>query len=84
MRLSPLPLPPFAPPLTGRPLVRRPQKGSIFFWSAVFTVGVAIQTGSINSLAQITVGRFIAGLGVGAMSAIVSLQRTCRPPPHCA
>jgi SP family sugar:H+ symporter-like MFS transporter len=49
------------------------RKGSIFFWSAVFTVGVAIQTGSVSGLAQITVGRFIAGLGVGAMSAIVPL-----------
>ncbi|CDZ97853.1 general substrate transporter [Phaffia rhodozyma] len=49
------------------------RKGSIFIWSAIFTVGVAIQTGSECSLVQITVGRFVAGLGVGAMSAIVPL-----------
>ena len=48
------------------------RRGSILFWSAVFTIGTAIQTATSTSLAQITIGRFIAGLGVGAMSAIVS------------
>lgn len=49
------------------------RRGSIFVWSTIFTIGVAIQTGTARSLAQITVGRFIAGLGVGALSAIVPL-----------
>ncbi|KAI0073728.1 general substrate transporter [Panus rudis PR-1116 ss-1] len=49
------------------------RKGSILIWSGIFTVGTAIQTGTTNSIAQITVGRFIAGLGVGALSAIVPL-----------
>ncbi|TFL03496.1 general substrate transporter [Pterulicium gracile] len=49
------------------------RRGSILIWSAVFTVGCAIQTGTENSMAQISVGRAIAGLGVGAMSAIVPL-----------
>ncbi|KAH7105247.1 general substrate transporter [Auriculariales sp. MPI-PUGE-AT-0066] len=49
------------------------RRGSIFIWSAIFTVGVAVQTGTNRSIVQITVGRFIAGLGVGAMSAIVPL-----------
>ncbi|KAI0694412.1 general substrate transporter [Cytidiella melzeri] len=49
------------------------RRGSILLWSAIFTVGTAIQTGTSTSLAQITIGRFIAGLGVGAMSAIVPL-----------
>ena len=47
------------------------RRGSILIWSAIFTAGVAIQTGTEFSVAQITVGRFVAGLGVGAMSAIV-------------
>ncbi|KAG5219699.1 substrate transporter [Salix suchowensis] len=47
------------------------RRGSILIWSAIFTVGVAIQTGTEFSVVQITIGRFIAGLGVGAMSAIV-------------
>jgi SP family sugar:H+ symporter-like MFS transporter len=42
-------------------------------WSIIFTVGVAIQTGTVDSVAQISIGRFVAGLGVGAMSAIVPL-----------
>ncbi|EJD54351.1 general substrate transporter [Auricularia subglabra TFB-10046 SS5] len=53
--------------------LRYGRKGSIFTWSTIFTIGVAIQTGTERSIAQITVGRFIAGLGVGALSAIVPL-----------
>ncbi|KAK0199183.1 general substrate transporter [Armillaria mellea] len=49
------------------------RRGSIFIWAAIFTVGTAVQTGTTTSIAQISVGRFIAGLGVGAMSAIVPL-----------
>ncbi|KAG9313906.1 general substrate transporter [Chiua virens] len=49
------------------------RRGSILFWSAVFTTGVAIQTGTTYSLAQLVIGRYIAGLGVGALSAIVPL-----------
>lgn len=46
------------------------RRGSILIWSAVFTVGTVIQTSTIHSLAQIIIGRFIAGLGVGALSGI--------------
>ncbi|THH07482.1 hypothetical protein EW145_g3358 [Phellinidium pouzarii] len=49
------------------------RRGSILIWSAIFTVGVAVQTGTTFSIVQITIGRFIAGLGVGALSAIVPL-----------
>ncbi|KAI0937325.1 hypothetical protein AcV5_005259 [Taiwanofungus camphoratus] len=49
------------------------RRGSILIWSAVFTVGTVIQTSTIHSLAQIIIGRFIAGLGVGALSGIVPL-----------
>ena len=44
------------------------RRGSILIWSAIFTVGTAIQTGTVHSIVQITIGRFIAGLGVGALS----------------
>ena len=37
------------------------------------SIGCVIQTASFSGLAQITVGRFIAGLGVGALSALVPL-----------
>ncbi|OSX67129.1 hypothetical protein POSPLADRAFT_1042397 [Postia placenta MAD-698-R-SB12] len=49
------------------------RRGSVIIWSAVFTVGVAIQTATGRVLAQIVFGRFVAGLGVGALSAIVPL-----------
>jgi len=49
------------------------RRGSILIWSGIFTVGVAVQTGTNESIVQITIGRFIAGLGVGALSAIVPL-----------
>ncbi|RSH78798.1 uncharacterized protein EHS24_001707 [Apiotrichum porosum] len=48
------------------------RKYSIMFWSAIFLVGVVIQTASFG-LVQLTIGRFFAGLGVGALSAIVPL-----------
>ncbi|KAF7347254.1 Hexose transporter 2 [Mycena venus] len=49
------------------------RRGSILIWSAIFTIGVAIQTGTVRSIVQLTIGRFVAGLGVGALSAIVPL-----------
>ncbi|KAF9820003.1 hypothetical protein IEO21_01665 [Rhodonia placenta] len=49
------------------------RRGSVIIWSAIFTVGVAIQTATGRVLAQIVFGRFVAGLGVGALSAIVPL-----------
>ena len=44
------------------------RRGSILIWAGVFIVGVAIQTATNFSIVQISIGRFIAGLGVGAMS----------------
>ncbi|EPQ60032.1 general substrate transporter [Gloeophyllum trabeum ATCC 11539] len=49
------------------------RRGSLLFWSGIFTVGTAIQTATNRSIVQLVIGRFIAGLGVGAMSAIVPL-----------
>jgi SP family sugar:H+ symporter-like MFS transporter len=48
------------------------RRGSIIFWSTIFTIGIIIQTSSFG-IAQLTVGRCIAGFGVGALSAIVPL-----------
>ncbi|KAJ7665666.1 general substrate transporter [Mycena rosella] len=46
------------------------RRGSILIWSAIFTIGVAIQTGTARSIVQLTISRFIAGLGVGALSGV--------------
>ncbi|KAK4685951.1 MFS transporter, SP family, sugar:H+ symporter, partial [Tremellales sp. Uapishka_1] len=48
------------------------RRGSIMFWSSIFTVGIVIQVSSF-SLGQLVAGRCIAGFGVGALSAIVPL-----------
>ena len=47
------------------------RKGSILLWSGIFTIGVAVQTSTSFSLAQLTIGRFIAGLGVGGLSGTI-------------
>lgn len=49
------------------------RRGSILIWSGIFTIGVTIQTATVRSIVQLTIGRFVAGLGVGALSAIVPL-----------
>ncbi|KIY74116.1 sugar transporter [Cylindrobasidium torrendii FP15055 ss-10] len=49
------------------------RRGSILIWSFIFTIGTVIQTATETSIAQMSVGRFVAGLGVGALSAIVPL-----------
>lgn len=48
------------------------RKYSIMAWSAIFSVGTVIQVASFGYV-QLTIGRFFAGLGVGALSAIVPL-----------
>ncbi|GAA5869800.1 hypothetical protein JCM8547_005847 [Rhodosporidiobolus lusitaniae] len=49
------------------------RKWSILFWSVIFTIGSVIQTASDHAIYQLCVGRLVAGLGVGSMSALVSL-----------
>ncbi|KAJ1814077.1 hypothetical protein LPJ75_002924 [Coemansia sp. RSA 2598] len=48
------------------------RKRTIMLASIVFSVGVAIQCGSVNR-AMLIVGRFIAGLGVGCLSMTVPI-----------
>lgn len=56
------------------------RKPSILIWSGIFTIGTVIQTATVNSIVQITVGRFVAGLGVGALSgALQRLKATVAP-----
>jgi hypothetical protein len=47
---------------------------------AVFSIGVLIQVTAFRAWYQIMIGRFISGLGVGALSAAVPLyQAECAP-----
>lgn len=47
------------------------RKWSITGWSALFVVATAIQTGTEHSVPQMSIGRFIAGVGVGALSGAI-------------
>ncbi|KAF3202598.1 hypothetical protein TWF191_002914 [Orbilia oligospora] len=53
------------------------RKPALLIFSAVCTVGVIIQTASSGYIAAIDVGRFVAGLGVGAATMINPLY--CMP-----
>ena len=50
------------------------RQNSILMWTVVFTIGVMIQTATTYSIVQITMGRFITGLGVGALSGLSPLR----------
>lgn len=57
---------------------RRP---SISFWSAIVAVGFVIQVAASYSWQQFAVGRFVAGLGVGALSLLVPMFQSETAPP---
>ncbi|CAO1625109.1 unnamed protein product [Parajaminaea phylloscopi] len=46
---------------------------SMVFWAIIFSVGAVIQTATERALAQMIVGRFVAGLAVGALSGLCPL-----------
>ncbi|PWN46815.1 putative monosaccharide transporter [Violaceomyces palustris] len=58
------------------------RKRSMILWSLVFTLGAVIQTATINSYPQFSVGRAIAGLGVGALSGLCPLYLGETAPKH--
>lgn len=54
------------------------RKYSISFWSLIISVGFIIQISSNRDWVQIMMGRFVAGLGVGALSLLVPMfQAEC-------
>ena len=46
----------------------------------VFSIGVIIQVTAFNAWYQVAIGRFVAGLGVGALSAAVPLYQADTAP----
>lgn len=54
---------------------------SLMFFSVIFLVGAAVQTGAHHSIGQIYGGRVIAGLGIGGMSSITPefVAENCPP-----
>ncbi|RSH89617.1 hypothetical protein EHS25_002168 [Saitozyma podzolica] len=57
------------------------RKYSIAAWCIVFMLGVAVQTGANEAVACIYAGRFVAGLGVGALSMLVPMYNAELAPP---
>lgn len=57
---------------------RRP---SISLWSLIVAAGFVIQVAASTSWQQFAVGRFIAGLGVGALSLLVPMFQSETAPP---
>ena len=40
---------------------------TIVFWDIVFSVGMIVQIATVDKWYQIAIGRWVAGLGVGAL-----------------
>ena len=57
---------------------RRP---SISFWCLVVSIGFVIQIAAVSAWYQIMIGRFVAGLGVGALSLLVPMYQAETAPP---
>lgn len=49
------------------------RKYSIVFWNIIFCVGVIVQITTTNVWYQISLGRWVAGLGVGALSVLTPM-----------
>ncbi|KDN53436.1 putative monosaccharide transporter [Tilletiaria anomala UBC 951] len=49
------------------------RKPALMLWAIIFFIGAILQVTTFNSIAQIVVGRFVAGLGVGALSGLCPL-----------
>ncbi|PWY97656.1 putative monosaccharide transporter [Testicularia cyperi] len=58
------------------------RKPSMIVWACWFTIGAVIQTATITSWQQFSVGRAFAGLGVGALSGLCPLYLGETAPKH--
>lgn len=51
------------------------RKKSIMGWCAIFSVGIIVQVSATDKWYQVMMGRFVAGLGVGALSLLVPMYQ---------
>ncbi|KAF2005633.1 MFS monosaccharide transporter-like protein [Amniculicola lignicola CBS 123094] len=58
------------------------RKFSVIFWCAIFSVGIIVQIAATDKWYQIMMGRFVAGLGVGALSLLVPMYQAETAPRH--
>jgi len=56
------------------------RKFSIVFWNIVFCVGMIVQIATVSKWHQIAIGRWVAGLGVGALSVLVPMYQSETAP----
>ncbi|TWU70834.1 hexose transporter hxt1 [Metarhizium rileyi] len=57
------------------------RKPSVSIWCLVTSVGFVVQIAAVTAWYQVMVGRFIAGLGVGALSLLVPMYQAETAPP---
>lgn len=58
------------------------RKMSIIVWCGIFSVGIIVQLAATDEWYQIMMGRFVAGLGVGALSLLVPMYQAETAPRH--
>ncbi|KAF2167189.1 hypothetical protein M409DRAFT_66223 [Zasmidium cellare ATCC 36951] len=69
--------------LTGGPIADWiGRRYSITLWSIIFSVGLIVQISSTRDWVQIMMGRWVAGLGVGALSLLVPMYQAETGPRH--
>ncbi|KAL4751657.1 hypothetical protein BDW72DRAFT_88513 [Aspergillus terricola var. indicus] len=56
------------------------RKLSMSFWSIIHIVGIIIQIATDSNWVQIAMGRWVAGLGVGALSSVVPMYQSEAAP----
>jgi SP family sugar:H+ symporter-like MFS transporter len=59
---------------------RAGRRYSIVFWNMVFCVGLIVQISTVNKWYQIAIGRWVAGLGVGALSVLTPMYQSETAP----
>ena len=52
------------------------RKFSMSFWSIIHIVGIIVQIATDDNWVQIAMGRWVAGLGVGALSSVVPMYQS--------
>lgn len=68
--------------LTAAPVADRiGRKPSVSIWCLVTSVGFVVQIAAVDAWYQVMIGRFIAGLGVGALSLLVPMYQAETAPP---
>jgi SP family sugar:H+ symporter-like MFS transporter len=58
------------------------RKYSLVFWNIVFCIGVIVQITTTNTWYQISLGRWVAGLGVGGLSVLTPMYQSETAPRY--